>query len=102
MPTPCTRRRRPVRQGKSTPRCASTSWPEQPGDPRPVSRTTLSPGRSAEASCDVTAAQVDAVRAVVGSDRAAFEVIMAASIGPGLNRWDAATRAIEEADDAAT
>ncbi|HZU92410.1 MAG TPA: hypothetical protein VFF85_02230 [Microbacterium sp.] len=54
----------------------------------------------AEHSYRVTDAQVDAVRHDAGSDKAAFEVIMAASIGAGLRRWDAAVAALEEAEDA--
>ncbi|TDP91856.1 hypothetical protein [Labedaea rhizosphaerae] len=54
-----------------------------------------------EASYAVTDAQVEAVRQVTGSDKAAFEVVMAACVGAGLSRWDAAVRAIEEATDAA-
>ena len=54
----------------------------------------------AEASYAVTDAQVDAVRAATGSDKGAFEVVMAACVGAGLARWDAAVRAIEEAGDA--
>ena len=48
----------------------------------------------------VTDAQVAAVRAALGSDKAAFELIMAACIGAGLSRWDRAMAAIEEAKDA--
>ncbi len=55
----------------------------------------------AETSHRVTDAQVTAVRQELGSDRAAFEVIMAASAGAGLRRWDAAVRAIREVSDAA-
>jgi len=55
----------------------------------------------AEASHRVTDAQVTAVQEALGSDRAAFEVIMAASAGAGLRRWDAALRAIREASDEA-
>lgn len=53
-----------------------------------------------EAPDRVTDAQVSAVRAAAGSDKAAFEIIMAASIGPGLARWDAAMQAIGETPDA--
>jgi hypothetical protein len=53
-----------------------------------------------EASYRVTDQQFASVRAVVGSDKAAFEVVMSASIGAGLCRWDAAVRAIQEATDA--
>lgn len=52
------------------------------------------------AAYQVTDAQVGAVRAATGSDKEAFEIIMSASIGAGLARWDAALRAIEEASDA--
>ncbi|WJL94087.1 hypothetical protein QSU92_08685 [Microbacterium sp. ET2] len=55
----------------------------------------------AEASYRVSDGQVAAVRDAVGSDKAAFEVVMSACVGAGLVRWDAATRAIEEAMDAA-
>ncbi|MDQ0612666.1 hypothetical protein QF046_000307 [Microbacterium sp. W4I4] len=54
-----------------------------------------------EASFRVTDAQVDAVRAAMGSDKAAFEVVMSASVAAGLRRWDAAIAAIREASDAA-
>lgn len=54
-----------------------------------------------EASYRVSDDQVAAVRDAVGSDKAAFEVVMSACVGAGLSRWDAATRAIEEAMDAA-
>ncbi|MGN8027731.1 hypothetical protein [Microbacterium sp. 22242] len=49
-----------------------------------------------EASYRVTDEQVAAVRRAAGSDRGAFEVVMAAGVGAGLRRWDAALRAIEE------
>lgn len=53
-----------------------------------------------EAAYGVTDAQVAAVRAAAGSDKAAFEIVLAASVGAGLTRWDAAFRAIEGLDDA--
>lgn len=53
-----------------------------------------------EASYQVTDDQVEAVRLAAGSDKAAFEVVLAASVGAGLTRWDAAFRAIEGLDDA--
>lgn len=53
-----------------------------------------------EAAYLVTDAQVAAVRAAAGDDKGAFEIVMAACIGAGLTRWDAAARAIEEAGDA--
>ena len=55
-----------------------------------------------EASYRVTDEQVAAVRASRGSEVAAFELIMSASIGAGLRRWDAAARVIEEASDASS
>jgi hypothetical protein len=48
----------------------------------------------------VTDAQVAAVRRRMGSDRAALEVILAASAGAGLKRWDVASRVIAEVRDA--
>lgn len=54
----------------------------------------------AETSWRVTDGQVAEVRDATGSDRATFEVVMAASVGAGLRRWDAAARAIAEATDA--
>lgn len=53
-----------------------------------------------DASHELTDAQVEAVRNVAGDDKSAFEIIMCACIGPGLARWEAAMRAIDEADDA--
>ena len=52
-------------------------------------------------SARVTDAQVAAVREAAGSDKAAFEVVLAASVGAGLRRWDAAVRAIGGDGDAA-
>lgn len=54
-----------------------------------------------EAAPGVTDRQVAAVRSTTGSDKASFEILLTASIGAGLARWDAATQAIEEAGDAA-
>lgn len=54
-----------------------------------------------EAAYRVTDAQVAAVRTAAGSEKAAFEIVMAAAIGAGLLRWDAAIGALEEAGDAA-
>lgn len=53
-----------------------------------------------EAAYRVTDAQVDAVRTAAGSDKGAFEIVMAACVGAGLARWEAAVRAIEEVSDA--
>jgi len=54
------------------------------------------------ASYRVTDEQVEAVRSAVSSEKAAFEVIMSASVGAGLRRWDAAVRAIDEASGASS
>lgn len=54
-----------------------------------------------ESSSRVTDEQVAAARDALGSDRAAFEVIMTVSVGAGFRRWDAASRAIARATDAA-
>lgn len=56
----------------------------------------------AVAAYRVTDAQVAQLREMTGSDKAAFEIVMTACVGAGLARWDAAARAIEEADDAAS
>ncbi|MBZ2199048.1 hypothetical protein [Occultella gossypii] len=53
-----------------------------------------------EAAYRVTDAQVEEVRVAEGSDKRAFEIIMAASIGAGLAQWDAAIGAIEGTGDA--
>jgi hypothetical protein len=50
-----------------------------------------------EASTRVTDAQVAAVKQAAGSDKAAFEVVMAAAIGAGLLRWDKAMEALDAA-----
>ncbi|RDV43248.1 hypothetical protein DOE76_18635 [Leifsonia sp. ku-ls] len=54
------------------------------------------------ASFLVTDAQVREAREEAGSEVATFEVVMSASVGAGLARWDAASRSIEEATDAAS
>jgi hypothetical protein len=56
----------------------------------------------ADTSYRVTDEMVANARASLGSDVEAFEVIVSASVGAGLRRWDAAIRAIEEATDAAS
>jgi hypothetical protein len=53
-------------------------------------------------SSRVTDAQVQDVRDAAGSDKAAFELILTAAIGAGLNRWEAAQQAIAGAGDAAS
>lgn len=53
-----------------------------------------------EESSRVTDAQVDAVRLAVGSEKEAFELVLAAAIGGGLERWEVAVNVIREAGDA--
>jgi hypothetical protein len=54
----------------------------------------------AGASFRVVDRQVDEVREATGSQRAAFEVVLTASISAGLSRWDAASAAIDGVADA--
>jgi hypothetical protein len=53
-----------------------------------------------QAAYRVTDAQVSAVTDTAGSEKKAFEVVLSASIGAGLVRWDAAMHAIDGASDA--
>jgi len=53
-----------------------------------------------EAAYRVTDAQVASALSAAGSDKAAFEIIIAASVGAGLFRWEQAMRALKEASDA--
>lgn len=53
-----------------------------------------------EAAWRTTDAQVLAVLRATGSEKAAFEVILAAAVGAGLFRWRLAMKALEEATDA--
>jgi hypothetical protein len=53
-----------------------------------------------EASYKVTDAEVAAVRQASGSDKAAFEVIMAAAIGAAMVRFDRAMQALQGASNA--
>jgi hypothetical protein len=55
-----------------------------------------------DASYRVTDAQVATVRSAAGSDKAAFEIVMAAAVGAGLMRWDKALKTLDEATDAAS
>jgi hypothetical protein len=48
-----------------------------------------------EASYRVTDAEVSAVRVAAGSDKGAFEAVMAACVGAGLSRWDAFVEALD-------
>lgn len=50
-----------------------------------------------EAAALVTDAQVDRVLAALGSEKATFEIIMAAAVGAGLLRWQEGVRALEAA-----
>jgi hypothetical protein len=54
-----------------------------------------------QAASRVTDAQVSAVRTAAGSDKAAFEIVIAAAVGAGLLRFDHAMRALEGASNAA-
>jgi hypothetical protein len=51
----------------------------------------------AEESFRVTDADVETARTHTGSEKGAFEIVLTASIGAGLKRWDIASRVIEEA-----
>ncbi|WP_439602714.1 hypothetical protein [Devosia sp.] len=53
-----------------------------------------------DAAYRVTDAQVASVLAAAGSEKATFEIIAAAAVGAGLQRWEVGTRALEEAIDA--
>lgn len=53
-----------------------------------------------ESAHRVTDAQVATVLGSAGSEKATFEIIMAAAVGAGLLRWQQATRVLEEATDA--
>lgn len=53
------------------------------------------------ASYRVTDASVQRVRDALGSDKKAFELILAACVGAGAARWDAAVAALNGVDDAA-
>src|SRR5262245_25108351 len=50
-----------------------------------------------EAATRTTDAQVADVLAAAGSQKAAFELIAAAAMGAGLERWQKAIKAVEEA-----
>jgi hypothetical protein len=53
-----------------------------------------------EAAYRVTDAQVAAVLTAAGSEKAAFEIVAAAAVGAGLQRWEIGTKALREAIDA--
>jgi hypothetical protein len=53
-----------------------------------------------EMACHTTDAQVANVLVVARSEKAAFELIVAAATGAGLLRWQQAIRALEEASNA--
>jgi len=56
-------------------------------------------GEAANRTTDVQVANV--VRAI-GSEKAAFEVIVAAAVGAGLLRWEQAIKVLDEATNAAS
>ena len=49
-----------------------------------------------EAACRVTDAQVSSVLAATGSEKATFEIIVAAALGAGLSRWQQAMNVLDE------
>ena len=53
-----------------------------------------------EAAYRVTDAQVAEALKAAGSEKAAFEIIAAAAVGAGLQRWELGTKALLEAIDA--
>lgn len=53
-----------------------------------------------EAACRTTDTQVANVLAAAGSEKAAFELIVAAATGAGLLRWRQASKGLEETRDA--
>jgi hypothetical protein len=55
-----------------------------------------------QSAARVTDGQVASVVAATGGEKAAFEIIAAAALGAGLLRWRLATKALEEAADAAS
>jgi hypothetical protein len=50
-----------------------------------------------DAAHRVTDAQVGLVLTATGSEKAAFEIIAAAAVGAGLQRWELGTKALREA-----
>ena len=48
----------------------------------------------------VTSTQVERLVSKVGSEKAAFEIIVAAAMGAGLLRWRSAIKVLDEASDA--
>lgn len=97
-PRPCALRRS-GQPGRLIRPCVLARAAGGPAIPEPCDALARQIGEAADR---VTNAQVAAVRAELGSDQAAFEIVMAASIGAGLARWDTAIHAIEEAGDAPT
>ena len=53
-----------------------------------------------EAAYRVTDAQVASVLTAAGSEKAAFEIVAAAAVGAGLQRWEHGTKALREVIDA--
>ena len=49
-----------------------------------------------EAAYRVTDAQVSSVLAATGSEKATFEIIVAAALGAGLSRWQQAINVLDE------
>jgi hypothetical protein len=53
-----------------------------------------------EAAHHVTDAQVSSVLTATGSEKATFEIIVAAALGAGLSRWQQAMKVLDEVTDA--
>jgi hypothetical protein len=53
-----------------------------------------------ESAAGVTDEQVARVLRVTGSEKATFEIVVAAALGAGLLRWQQGIKALDEASDA--
>jgi hypothetical protein len=67
---------------------SAAGGPAAPLDYEPVAR------RIGESPCRVTDPLVASTVAAVGSEKAAFELIIAAAVGAGLLRWEKAVKAM--------
>lgn len=78
--------------------CAKRWRREQPAAPPAEPPYDELARQIGDAAYRTTDAQVATVRTALGSEKAAFEVILAAAVGAGLLRWRLAMQALAEAN----
>jgi hypothetical protein len=82
--------------GETRPELRLASAERAAGGPASEARFDDLARQIGEAAHRVTDAQVSSVLTATGSEKAAFEIIVAAALGAGLSRWQQAMKVLDE------